>query len=97
MEVFMAAFSDGINELNGVLIRLTANCSSLATLALRYALISLSFQRLGVPLRAAQNQLHAIRALQAVIEQPLPWDEADAFRAVAASVVLYIFEVRKHY
>ncbi|RAO66830.1 uncharacterized protein BHQ10_002842 [Talaromyces amestolkiae] len=94
MEVFMAAFSDGINELNGVLIRLTANCSSLATLALRYALISLSFQRLGVPLRAAQNQLHAIRALQAVIEQPLPWDEADAFRAVAASVVLYIFEMQ---
>lgn len=62
-------------------------------MALRQALLALSFQFFVVPSKAIQHQNQAIQYLQASIERSLPWDKDEALQAIAASMLLSVYEV----
>ena len=64
-----------------------------AAIAVRHALTTLSFQLLGMSHRATEHRGQTMRALQTTIDKPLPLDRAEAFQAIAASMLLNICEV----
>jgi hypothetical protein len=74
-------------------MKMIANCTGSAAIALRHALLALSFQFLVISSKAIQHQNQAIQYLQATIEKSLPWDREEALQAIAASMLLSVYEV----
>lgn len=93
MAIVSIAFGDNVNDLQQLLVRMTANTSTSAATALRHALLALSFQYLTLPPMAIQHQNEAMQSLQVTIEKSLPWHKEEAFQAIAASMLLSIYEV----
>jgi hypothetical protein len=77
------------DDLYGLLLKLSMNDDEPPTMAARHAISALSYQHLDVE-RALLHQTRAIRALQSAIEY---FDPSRATQAMAASMMLSIFEV----
>lgn len=67
-----------------------------SALAARHAITALSYQHLGEHKRAVMHQAKSLHALQAVISRLSAGDveASQALRAMAASMLLNIYEVR---
>lgn len=86
-------FGDNAVDIQQLLIKMIANNTKSSAMALRQALLALSFQFFVVPSKAIQHQNQAIQYLQASIERSLPWDKDEALQAIAASMLLSVYEV----
>lgn len=71
-----------------------SNSTRSSAIALRQTLLALSFQFFFVPSKAIQHQNQAIQHLQTSIDRTLPWDKDEALQAIAASMLLSVYEVR---
>lgn len=89
----LTTLGDTVAGLYNLLVRMTLDSSAVASIATRHALTTVSYQLLRKPQRARHHQLQALRALQAAIDKPLPWGRMEAFQAMAASMLLNIYEV----
>ena len=78
------------DDLYGLLVRLSINDNDLPTSAIRHAISALSFQHID-PEKAIVHQTSSLRALQATIVNYSP---SSALKAIAASFLLSIYEVR---
>jgi hypothetical protein len=87
---------DEMTELYGLLIRMSLGDDSLPALATRHAIAAISYQHLGRIDNAVTHKLRSAAALQAVINQLNSGnsDPSEAFQAMAASMLLNIFQVR---
>lgn len=86
-------FGDNAVDIQQLLIKMIANSTKSSAMALRQALLALSFQFFVVPSKAIQHQNEAIQHLQASIDRSLPWDNDEALQAIAASMLLSVYEV----
>jgi hypothetical protein len=86
-------FGDNAVDIQQLLIKMIANSTKSSAMALRQALLALSFQFFVVPSKAIQHQNEAIQHLQATIDRSLPWDNDEALQAIAASMLLSVYEV----
>lgn len=86
-------FGDNAVDIQQLLIKMIANSTKSPAIALRQALLALSFQFFVVPSKAIQHQNEAIQHLQASIDRSLPWDKDEALQAIAASMLLSVYEV----
>ncbi|KAJ9144113.1 Fungal specific transcription factor domain-containing protein [Pleurostoma richardsiae] len=78
------------DELYGLLIRLSLNDDSPASLAPRHALSAISYQHVGRQDQAIAHQTRAMMALQTAIESPV--QATKALQMMASSMLLNIFE-----
>ncbi|PTB35177.1 hypothetical protein M441DRAFT_52353 [Trichoderma asperellum CBS 433.97] len=72
---------------------MTSNSTRSSAMALRQTLLALSFQFFFVPSKAIQHQNQAIQHLQTSIDRTLPWDKDEALQAIAASMLLSVYEM----
>ncbi|KAL7892364.1 fungal-specific transcription factor domain-containing protein [Trichoderma sp. SZMC 28014] len=86
-------FGDHAVDIQQLLIKMIANSTQSSAMALRQALLALSFQFFVVPSKAIQHQNEAIQHLQASIDRSLPWDKDEALQAIAASMLLSVYEM----
>ncbi|KAL9476137.1 hypothetical protein ACSS6W_005978 [Trichoderma asperelloides] len=70
-----------------------SNSTRSSAIALRQTLLALSFQFFFVPSKAIQHQNQAIQHLQTSIDRTLPWDKDEALQAIAASMLLSVYEI----
>lgn len=82
-------------ELYTLLVRMSLADETPSALAARHAIAALSYQHLGQREAAVLHQTKALGALQAVINSLSSGntENMQAFRAMAASMLLNIFEV----
>ncbi|KAL7920241.1 fungal-specific transcription factor domain-containing protein [Trichoderma austrokoningii] len=86
-------FGDDAVVIQKLLIKMIANNTKSSAMALRQALLALSFQFFVVPSKAIQHQNQAIQHLQISIDRSLPWDKDEALQAIAASMLLSVYEM----
>lgn len=79
-------------DLYRLMARMTLNSTLPAAMAVRHALTAVSFQFLGERLRAREHQNQALGAIRTTISKPLPLERMEAFQAMAASMLLNIYE-----
>lgn len=91
--IVQMTFGDNAVDIQQLLIKMIANSTQSSAMALRQALLALSFQFFVVPSKAIQHQNEAIQHLQASIDRSLPWDKDEALQAIAASMLLSVYEV----
>jgi hypothetical protein len=85
-------------ELYLLLMKMSLADETPSALAARHAIAGLSYQHLGQHKTAAMHQTKSLRALQTVIGRLAAGDleATQALRAMAASMLLNIFEVRRN-
>jgi hypothetical protein len=87
----LVSFSSGANDLYNLLVRMSLSDDQSPSLATRHAISALSYQHLHMKKAAIAHQTSAIIALRMSIEDLRP---SQAMQAMAASMLLSIFEVR---
>jgi len=83
------------NDLYGLLVRMSLGDENLPALATRHAIAAISYQHIGQEEAALTHKTNSINALQRTVDQLTSgsMDTGEAFRAMAASMLLSIFEV----
>jgi hypothetical protein len=91
----VSAVSNELPELYGLLVRMALADETPSALAARHAIAALSYQHLGQHEVATVHRTKSLSALQTVINTLSFGDVemAQALRAMAASMLLNIFEV----
>ncbi|KAK1759971.1 fungal-specific transcription factor domain-containing protein [Echria macrotheca] len=86
---------DEISNLYSLLVKMSLGDEGPSALAIRHAMAALSFQHLGEKQMAALHQTRSLHSLQAAVDRMTNQGAADmtqAFRTMAASMLLNIFE-----
>ncbi|UKZ91513.1 uncharacterized protein TrAFT101_006490 [Trichoderma asperellum] len=91
--IVQVAFGDNAVDIQQLLVKMTSNSTRSSAMALRQTLLALSFQFFFVPSKAIQHQNQAIQHLQTSIDRTLPWDKDEALQAIAASMLLSVYEI----
>ncbi|KAL6889162.1 fungal-specific transcription factor domain-containing protein [Trichoderma evansii] len=86
-------FGNDVLDVQQLLAKMIANSTKSSAIALRHALLALSFQFFVISTKAIQHQNQAIQYLQTAIDRSLPWEKDEALQSIAASMLLSVYEM----